>query len=73
MENRKRMKSREHEGYGDTAGTDDSLANPSSVSGGSAGEESARNAGDLGSVPGSGRSPGEGNGIYITDLKKEKG
>ena len=26
------------------------------------GKESARNAGDLGSVPGLGRSPGEGNG-----------
>ena len=25
-------------------------------------KESARNAGDLGSIPGSGRSPGEGNG-----------
>ena len=30
--------------------------------GGSDGKESARNAGDLGSIPGSGRSPGEGNG-----------
>ena len=30
--------------------------------GGSAGEESACSAGDLGSVPGSGRSAGEGNG-----------
>ena len=30
--------------------------------GGSAGKESARNAGDLGSIPGSGRSLGEGNG-----------
>ena len=30
--------------------------------GGSDGEESAGNAGDLGSVPGSGRCPGEGNG-----------
>ena len=29
---------------------------------GSAGEESACNARDLGSIPGSGRSPGEGNG-----------
>ena len=29
--------------------------------GGSAGKESACNAGDLGSVPGLGRSPGEGN------------
>ena len=30
--------------------------------GGSDGEESACNAGDQGSIPGSGRSPGEGNG-----------
>ena len=30
--------------------------------GGSDGKESACNAGDLGSIPGSGRSPGEGNG-----------
>ena len=30
--------------------------------GGSDGKVSARNAGDLGSIPGSGRSPGEGNG-----------
>ena len=30
--------------------------------GGSDGKESAYNAGDLGSIPGSGRSPGEGNG-----------
>ena len=29
--------------------------------GGSAGKESACNEGDLGSIPGSGRSPGEGN------------
>ena len=29
---------------------------------GSVGKESAWNAGDLGSIPGSGRSPGEGNG-----------
>ena len=33
-----------------------------SFPGGSDGKESACNAGDLGSVPGSGRSPGEGNG-----------
>ena len=32
--------------------------------GGSDGKESACNAGDLGSVPGLGRSPGEGNGFY---------
>ena len=31
-------------------------------SGGSDGKESACNAGDPGSIPGSGRSPGEGNG-----------
>ena len=30
--------------------------------GGSEGTASAYNAGDLGSIPGSGRSPGEGNG-----------
>ena len=30
--------------------------------GGSDGKVSARNAGDLGSIPGLGRSPGEGNG-----------
>ena len=30
--------------------------------GGSDGKESAGSAGDLGSIPGSGRSPGEGNG-----------
>ena len=33
-----------------------------SFPGGSNGKESAHNAGDLGSIPGSGRSPGEGNG-----------
>ena len=33
--------------------------------GGSAGKESACNAGDLGSVPGLGRSPGEGNGYLL--------
>ena len=31
------------------------------VPGGSDGKESARNGGDLGSIPGLGRSPGEGN------------
>ena len=30
--------------------------------GGSGGKESAGNAGDLRSIPGSGRTPGEGNG-----------
>ena len=33
--------------------------------GGSVGKESACNAGDLGSVPGLGRSPGEGNGYPL--------
>ena len=33
-----------------------------SFPGGSDGKESASNAGDLGSIPGSGRSSGEGNG-----------
>ena len=32
---------------------------------GSAGTESARNVGDLGSVPGLGRSPGEGKGYPL--------
>ena len=33
--------------------------------GGSEGKESACNAGDLGSIPGLGRSPGEGNGYPL--------
>ena len=33
--------------------------------GGSDGKESACNAGDLGSVPGLGRSPGEGEGYLL--------
>ena len=33
--------------------------------GGSDGKESACNVGDLGSIPGSGRSPGEGNGNLL--------
>ena len=33
--------------------------------GDSDGKESAGNAGDLGSIPGSGRSPGEGNGYPL--------
>ena len=33
--------------------------------GGSSGKESACNAGDLGSIPGSGRSPGEGKGYPL--------
>ena len=35
--------------------------------GGSDGEESAHNPGDLGSIPGSGRSSGEGNGYPLQD------
>ena len=35
--------------------------------GGLAGEESACNAGDLGSIPGLGRSPGEGKGCALQD------
>ena len=33
--------------------------------GGSDGKDSACNAGDVGSIPGSGRSPGEGNGYPL--------
>ena len=36
--------------------------------GGSEGRESACNAGNLGSIPGSGRSPGEGNANYSSIL-----
>ena len=36
---------------------------------GSAGKESACNAGDPGSIPGSGRSPGEGIGYYSNILR----
>ena len=39
--------------------------------GGSAGKESARNAGDLGSIPGLGRSPGEGNGYPLQNSALE--
>ena len=39
-----------------------------SFPGGSDSKESACNAGDLGSVPGSGRSPGEGNGSHSSIL-----
>ena len=39
--------------------------------GGSAGKESTCNAGDLGSIPGLGRYPGEGNGypLQFSDLE----
>ena len=36
---------------------------PRGFPGGSAGKEFACNAGDLGSIPGLGRSPGEGKGL----------
>ena len=39
--------------------------------GGSVGKESACNAGDLGSIPGLGRSPGEGNGNPLQDSSLE--
>ena len=38
--------------------------------GGSDGKESACSAGDLGSIPGSGRSPGEVNGSPLQDLAR---
>ena len=41
------------------------LRSSSSSSGGSDGKESACHAGDPGSIPGSGRSPGEGNGNLV--------
>ena len=40
----------------------DRLPTPLGFSGGSDGEESACNSGDLGSIPGMGRSPGGGHG-----------
>ena len=39
--------------------------------GDSAGKASAYNAGDLGSIPGLGRSPGEGNGNHVSTLAWE--
>ena len=39
--------------------------------GGSEVKASASNAGDLGSIPGLGRSPGEGNGIIHTYINSE--
>ena len=48
------------------------LVTPSISSGfpdGSAGKASACNAGDLGSIPGLGRSPGEGNGYQYSSLE----
>ena len=43
----------------------DLAANNLGFPGGSGGKESARNAGDPGLIPGSGRSPGEGNGYTL--------
>ena len=45
-----------------------SLGIPQWLSGGSDGKESACNLADLGSIPGSGRSPGEGNGYPASIL-----
>ena len=44
------------------------LGFPSGFSGGSNGKESAYNARDLGSIPWSGRSSGEGNGSHFRIL-----
>ena len=44
------------------------LTSFSDFPGGSDGKASAYNAGDLGSIPGSGRSPGEGNGNSLQYL-----
>ena len=41
------------------------LCNPMGFRGGSAGKESACNMGDLDSIPGLGRSPGEGTGYPL--------
>jgi len=43
-----------------------------SHSAGSDGKESACNAGDLGLIPGSGRSPGEGNATHSSILVLKK-
>ena len=43
----------------------DSLDSLMGFSGSSAGKKSACNAGDPSSIPGSGRSPGEGNGYLL--------
>ena len=45
-----------------------SFGNFQSYPGGSEWKESACNAGDLGSIPGLGRSPGEGNGTHSSIL-----
>ena len=53
--------------YPNPGGFDKEFCNNWSFLGGSDGKESARGAGDPGSVPGSGRSPGEGNGNPFQD------
>ena len=45
-----------------------SLLDTPGFPGGSDGKESACNAGDLGSIPGSGRSPGEENGYPLNSM-----
>ena len=52
---------------GKTPWRKDRLPNPIFLGfpGGSAGKESVYNAGDLGSIPGLGRSPGEGKGYPL--------
>ena len=56
-----------------SAGEADRLPTPVFLGfpGGSAGKETARNDGDLGSIPGLGRSPGEGKGytLQYSDLE----
>ena len=49
-----------------------SLSDEVGLSGGSDGKESACNAGDLGSVPGLERSPGEGNGYSLQYSYQDK-
>ena len=41
---------------------------PTDFLGGPEGKASAYNARDLGSIPGSGRSPGEGNGFMLSSI-----
>ena len=48
--------------------TTEQLNNCSCLHGGSDGKESACNSGDPGLIPGSGGSPGEGNGSPLQDL-----
>ena len=49
--------------------TDISVTKTGGFPGGSEGEESACNAGDPGSIPGSERPPGEGNGLQYSHLE----